>query len=354
MLLCANTTVEPIIPRSLEIEFCGPEVSPALLREAEALVDSPFACLAHVRAFHPEIIPQLRHAVVRSGGQLFGILSFHARRDCLVVVNRLLRWPDEVLDVCAAAMLAEHPRMRSVSFNDLYSRGAGSSPIGRRPLTWPTIDCVAVELPPSYPAYFAGFGATTQKNLRYCVRRLEREAPQVAFCVYYREQIDADALAAVVQLNHKRMASKSKTSGIDPQYAAKLLTLSQSHGAACIAANGPTIVAGTLCTQVGNGWTLHVIAHDPRFNHVRLGLLCLLKTVEEAIAAGASRFNFLWGIGEYKLLFGGKVATLHARRYYRHWGGRWVALGDLRDCMLQSWRWRLSSWRRSYRVRTRS
>jgi hypothetical protein len=354
MAFCANGAVERATPRSLSVQFCGPEVSPTLLREAEALVDSPFACLAYVRAFHPEVIPQLRHAVVRSGAQLLGLLSFHARRDALVVVNRLLRWSDEVLDVCAAAMLSEHPRMLSVNFNDLYDQEAGSSPIGPRPLTWRTIDCVVVELPSSYPVYFAGFGATTQKNLRYCARRLKRETPGVEFRIYRREQINADVVAAVVQLNHKRMASKSKTSGIDPLYASKLLTLTQSHGAACIAANGSTIVGGTLCTQVGDGWTLHVIAHDPSFNHVRLGLLCLLKTVEEAIGNGASRFNFLWGMGEYKLLFGGNVATLRARRYYRHFGARLLALDDLRSCVLQSLRWRLSSWRRSYRARVRS
>jgi Acetyltransferase (GNAT) domain len=354
MVSCANTAVERATPLSLAVEFCGPEVSPTLLREAEALVDSPFACLAYVRAFHPEIIPQLRHAVVRSGAQLFGILSFHTRRDALIVVNRLLRWPGEVLDVCAAAMLAEHPRILSVNFNDLYHDEVRSSPISTRPLSWRTIDCVVVELPSSYPVYFAGFGATTQKNLRYCARRLKREAPDVEFRIYHREQINADAVAAMVQLNHKRMAFKNKTSGIDPQYASKLRALAETHGVACIAADGSTIVGGTLCTTVGNGWTLHVIAHDPRFNHVRLGLLCLLKTVEEAIASGASRFNFLWGMSEYKLLFGGKVATLRARRYYRDFGARLLALDDLRNFVFQSLRWQVSSWRRSYRARMRN
>jgi hypothetical protein len=156
-------------------------------------------------------------------------------------------------------------------------------------------------------------------------------------------------VAAVVRLNHLRMSSKGRISGMDEPYISSLTTLSRSHGVACIATEGSTIVAGTLCTQVGNGWTLHVIAHDPRFNHVRLGLLCLLKTVEEAIGSGAVRFNFLWGASDYKVLFGGKVVALRARRYYRHAGSKLLAFDDLRDYAIQVIRRRLSLWRRARR-----
>jgi Acetyltransferase (GNAT) domain len=336
--------------QSLSVEICGSDIPPALLLAAEAVVDTPFACLAYVRAFSPELVPQLRHAVVRNSGQLVGILSFYPRRETLVVVNRLVRLPDEALDASAAAMLAQHPAMRSVAFNDLHNEEARAPAQRLRSLTWRTIDCVVAELPSTYSEYLANFGSTTRKNLRYCARRLEREVPGVNFRICRREKIGADAVAAIVQLNHRRMASKNRTSGIDELYASRLAAVTRSHGVACIATDGPTILAGTLCTQVGNGWTLHVIAHDPRFDHVRLGLLCLLKAVQEAIESGASRFNLLWGVANYKLLFGGKVATLRARRYYRNTGSQLLALGDIRDYAIQLARRQLSLWRRRHRA----
>ncbi len=333
---------------ALAVEICGPEISPALLLAAEALEETPFACLAFARAFRSEIIPQLQHAVIRNGGQLVGVLSFYRRGDVLVVVNRLVRLADEVLEVCAAAMLHENPTAQSIEIDDLYNEGVRLPSARPHSLTWRTIDCVAATLPRSFAEYLANFGSATRKNLRYCARRLEREAPGLKFHIQRREEITAQTVEAIVQLNHRRMAIKSKASGIDKLYTARLAALMRSHGAACVAADGPTIVAGTLCTEVGNGWTLHVIAHEPRFNHVRLGLLCLLKTMEAAINSGARRFNFLWGVGGYKVLFGGRLGTLRARRYYRNVGSRLRAIGDLRDCVAQSARRGLSLWRRRF------
>jgi hypothetical protein len=332
--------------RPLSVQVCGSEIAPELLLAAEAAVDTPFACLAHVRAFRPELIPRLRHAVVRRGRQLLAVFSFYARRRTLVVVNRLIRLSDDILAACAARLLEQNPSMHSVQFDDLYNGEVGSCDTRVRSLAWPTVDCAAVELPRTYPEYLQSFGSTTRKNLRYCARRLERESPHVTFRILRHEELAEPLLRDVVQLNHLRMASKGKASGMDDVYVSRLAALSRSHGVACVATDGLTVVAGTLCTRVGNGWTLHVIAHDPKFNHLRLGLLCLLRTVEEAIGSGAARFNFLWGASDYKLLFGCEVSVLQARRYYRSVRSQLLAFGDLRDCALQSVRRRLSQWRR--------
>jgi len=335
--------------RALSVEIRGPEIAPGLLLTAELTVYTPFECLAYERAFRPEVIPRLSHAVVRSGRRLLGIFSYYPRGKTLVVVNRLIRLPDAFLAACAAEMLRHHPSMRSVQFGDLYN-GTETALDGRiRSYTWATIDCAEAELPRSYAEFLQNFGSSTRKNLRYCGRRLERESPSLAFRIVQGAGFTDDMVAAVVQLNHLRMASKGKASGMDEVYAARLGALCRSHGVGCIAMEGSRIVAGTLCTRVGSGWTLHVIAHDPKFNHVRLGLLCLLKTVEEAIGSGATRFNFLWGASDYKVLFGGKISTLRARRYYRNMNSQLLAFADHRDRAIQTLKRRLSAWRRAHR-----
>lgn len=334
--------------RPLSVEICGPEIAPELLLAAEAVVDTPFACLAYVRAFQPEIVPELRHAVLRMNRRLVGILSFYRRGTALVVVNKLIRLQDPVLADCAAELLARHPFIQSVEFDGLYNEVWSAREARKIPArAWPTIECAVAELPVTYAEYVQGFGSATRKNLRYCARRLERESPGVAFQILRGGEITQSVVAATVQLNHLRMASKGKASGMDELYTSRLAALSRSHGVACVAMDGSTVVAGTLCTQVGSGWTLHVIAHDPKYNHVRLGLLCLLKTIEEGIGCGAQRFNFLWGASDYKVLFGGKISVLQARRYYRNVTSRRLAFCDIRDSAIQSVRRRLSSWRRA-------
>jgi len=340
----ATTRTRESFP-ALSIEIHGPQIAPALLLSAELLVDTPFESLAHVRAFRPEIVAQLRHAVIHSEGRLAAILSFYADGKRLAVVNRLVRLPDAVITACAATMLQKNPTMRSVEFNDLYNIYPGNRTGPMRSLSWSTIDCAEVDLPGSYDDYLQTFGSATRKNLRYCARRLERESPSVKFRILEREEITEEIVEAIVELNHRRMASKGKTSGMDRSYTAHLGALSRSHGVACIAADGAKIVGGTLCTQVGAGWTLHVIAHDPSYNHLRLGLLCLLNSVREAIARGIQRFNFLWGASDYKRLFGARVSPLSARRYYRHFGCQLLQPQDVKDCAVQTLRRGIASWR---------
>jgi Acetyltransferase (GNAT) domain len=334
---------------ALTLDIYGPQIPPGLLSAAESSVDTPFECLAYVRAFRPEVVPSLRHAVVRSGRQIVAIFSFYTSKASLVVVNRLIRLPNDVLAASAAQMLQQYPYARSVEFNDLYTVASDGHSEGIRSLSWPAVDCAEVDLPGSYDEYLQHFGSTTRKNLRYCARRLERESPDIAFRILRGEEIADAVVKEVVDLNHLRMASKGKASGMDESYASRLAVLSRSHGVACIATDGSRIVGGTLCTEVGAGWTLHVIAHDPNYNHVRLGLLCLLESVAEAIRGRARRFNFLWGASDYKLLFGAKIGTLQTRRYYRSLGCQLLALRDIRDCVVQSTRHRISLWRQAHR-----
>lgn len=327
---------------SLSVEIHGADIPAALLHSAEAGVDTPFECLAYIRAFRPELVPLLRHAVVRRGESLLVILSFYENGSRLVVVNRLIRLPDSALAECVQSILEQNPGFSVLEINDLYNGSARCHHDALGSLTWVTGDCAEAGMPGSYEAYLQHFGSTTRKNLRYCARRLERESPHIAFRILQREEITEEIVAAVIGLNHLRMAFKGKHSGMDVTYSHCLAALSQSHGTACVVSDGTKIIAGALCTRVGRGWTLHVIAHDPNYNHVRLGLLCLLRVIAEAIRGGALRFNFLWGASDYKRLFGGEIGVLRARRYYRSARSRWLALHDIRHCLVQFVRRHLS------------
>ena len=318
----------------------GPEIPDAILTAAENSADNPYTCLAVCRAFEPAIAVILRHIVVQSGNRVLGVLSYYERQSTLVIVNRLVEFDAEILERCARTLFAAHPTAHRIVIDGVYDSAARR---GRRRAVpsrdWCAMENMTLSLPASFEQYLSHFGAKTRKNLRYCAKRFQRENPDAEFVVLPRDAIDEDLVNRIIQLNQLRMTTKGHVSGIDTKFATGLLALCRSHGVACIArAPDGKILGGTLCTRVGDGLSLQVIAHDPQFNHVRLGLLCLLKSIETGIAAGARTFHFLWGESEYKALFGAHAAPLLSCRYYRSWLHYWLSFDDWREQITQSTR----------------
>lgn len=327
-----------VLAPGLSIEMYGPEIPGNILAAAERSANNPYSCLAICRAFEPEIAAILRHLVVYSGARLLGILSYYERQSTLVIVNRLIDFNDQVLESCARTLFASHETARRIVVEGVY---ASETRRARHPIVprriWHAIENLILDLPRTFEQYMSQFGSKTRKNLRYCTKRFERENSGAEFSVLTRDAIDKATVDALVELNHLRMESKGRVSGIDTRFATALLALCHSHGVACVARDKEgRILGGTLCTHVGNGVSLQIIAHDPRFNHVRLGLLCLLKSIETGIAAGVTVFHFLWGDSDYKALFGARAAPLMSCRYYRSWAYRMLALDDVRDQVTQT------------------
>jgi hypothetical protein len=321
----------------VSIEVYGPEIPRAILAAAEDSADNPYTCLAVYRAFEPATAATLRHLVVYSGDRVLGILSYYERRFTLVIVNRLVEFDEESLERCARTLFRAHPAARRIAIDGVYDSAARRGrPRAVPSRAWRAMENLTLALPTSFEQYLSHFGAKTRKNLRYCGKRFQRENPGAELVILTRDAIDEAVVNDIVRLNHLRMTTKGRVSGIDPQFAAALLALSRSHGVACIARAGDgKILGGTLCTRVGNGLSLQVIAHDPQFNHVRLGLLCLLKSIEAGIAGSATVFHFLWGDSEYKALFGAHAVPLLSCRYYRSWPHYLFALDDCREQVMR-------------------
>jgi Acetyltransferase (GNAT) domain len=332
----ASVPREDPAAEGLSIQAYGPEIPATLLAAAERSADNPYSCLAVYRAFEPQSATVLRHLVITSADRVLGILSYHERGSSLFIVNRLLGFNDSILDRCVSLLFATHQAARRIVIEGVYE---GEARLRYRTArrSWCAMENLLLDLPASFEQYMGHFGPKTRKNLRYCAKRFQRENPGAEFAILTRDVIDEATVNSLVGLNHLRMESKGRTSGVDAKFAAALLTLGRSHGIACVARDKDgKILGGTLCTRVGNGLSLQVIAHDPAFNHVRLGLLCLLKSIETGIASGATVFHFLWGDSQYKALFGAHAAPLLSYRYYRSWIHYVFAFRDWRDQIAQT------------------
>jgi hypothetical protein len=328
LLLTRTTPVN--VDSTTSLQIYGPDIPETILSAAERSADNPYSCLAVCRAFEPGVVATLRHIVVNAGKEAPTVLSYRQQRSTLAVVNRLIGLDDGILERCAHELFAAHPAARRIILEGVYdgeTRVRDSGGVHRR--AWRAIENLILPLPPSFDLYMNRFGSKTRKNLRYCAKRFQKENPGAQLTLLSRDEIDVTLVSNIVRLNHLRMRSKGRVPGMDARFADSLFALCKSHGVACVARDSDgRILGGTLCTRVGDGLSLQVIAHDPAFNHVRLGLLCLLKSIEAGIAAGATVFHFLWGESDY--------------RYYRSWLDRLFAVGDYRIQLLQTIKRRVS------------
>jgi hypothetical protein len=74
---------------------------------------------------------------------------------------------------------------------------------------------------------------------------------------------------------------------------------------------------------------MHVIAHDPAYDDLRLGLLCCALTIEDAITRGCHQFHFLWGRYDYKTRLGGEREALSQVFVFRDLSAFLQRPGDL-------------------------
>jgi CelD/BcsL family acetyltransferase involved in cellulose biosynthesis len=113
------------------------------------------------------------------------------------------------------------------------------------------------------------------------------------------------------------MRSKGRNYGMDARAERNLCALMRERGQlAAIEINGQ-MRAGMLCTLAGNELYMHVIAHDPAFDELRLGYLCCVLGIEAAITQRLQRFHFLWGWYDYKTRLGGQRRALEHALLWR-------------------------------------
>ncbi len=76
-----------------------------------------------------------------------------------------------------------------------------------------------------------------------------------------------------------------------------------------------SIAAATLSLLHGGEGYLIVIAHDPQYDWLNLGSVCLWKTIEHVIGLGHTTFHLMWGESFYKEQFGGAREPLYRVSY---------------------------------------
>jgi Acetyltransferase (GNAT) domain len=163
----------------------------------------------------------------------------------------------------------------------------------------------SIELPRSTDQYLRNLGSTTRKHLPYYLRRLKKEwgtdwRAERACGPHIAKQSYLDLLA----LNRLRMDRKKRRSLWTEELAEHRWKFVCETGCIQLILHGDRVVAGTLSFVHDHEAYLVVIAHDPEFDRLNLGNICLWMTIEQLIVQGFSQYHLLWGNSPYKEQFG--------------------------------------------------
>lgn len=267
---------------------------------------SIFCSEPHLR-IHDGLSEQIGAWVSRESGCIQSVLLYERLGSLARLLNEVFSPAPADLARFTDAAFMHHPELDAVL---VHAAAIDGKVPGYWNLAAPVSEDFVLALPTDAGEWMASLSAQTREKLRYHLRRTCRKQPSFTFRTLEAGEIREAQLRTVIDFNRARMEKKGRRFGLGTQEERGLLALMRERGRLHLIEIDGQVRAGLLCTLAGDDIYMHVIAHDPAFDDLRLGLLCCRLAVEDAIARGLRRFHFLWGHYDYKTRLGGRPVVL--------------------------------------------
>lgn len=289
---------------------------PALERRSHSI----FCTEPHLR-IHGALTSDIEAWVLRRDGRITGLWLFRRQGRAARVLNEVASVSVSEVEQFANALFGRYRELDIIELHALHLL-AEPPPGDERPAAHPwqrasVSEDFVLALPATIDDWHANLSSRTREKLRQCLRRAQRSEPSLSFRLWNDADISERQVRAVLQMSRARMRAKGRTYGMDAREERRLCALMRERGQLATIEVDGQLRAGLLCTLAGNDVYMHVIAHDPAFDELRLGYLCCVLCIEAAIAQRMHRFHFLWGWYDYKVRLGGKRVTLEHALLWR-------------------------------------
>lgn len=280
----------------------------------ERLYQSIFCSLPHLRVYQ-SLNPQTQVWIGRrSDGAIMALLVFEIQQCTVRVLNEVCTLPASALGAFAHALFRRQPQLSAIVLHAIH-RLEQALPYPQHQLVFS--EDFVLDLPHTDGDYLASLSRSTREKIRYHLARSRRKQPGLQFRIVRDQSINAADVDAVIQFNRARMASKGRRFGMDSVEQGRLHALLRERGLLGLIEIDQQVCAGLLCSISGTDVFMHVIAHDPQHDDLRLGFLCCYLTIQNAIAEHMTRFHFLWGHYDYKTRLGGREQPLASVVLYK-------------------------------------
>jgi len=165
-------------------------------------------------------------------------------------------------------------------------------------------------------------GAWSSKQLVSTTKRkargLQRDLPDVS--IRFEAAPGRPILDKIASFGRARIEAQGRHYGIDTEELDRLAAVATEVGYGTRVQSGAMILAGDLICIVGDQAYFLTHGFDPGYPRSRLGMICLVNSIENCAARGVRDFNMLWGDLPYKAQLGAERVALQTVVTCRSWG----------------------------------
>lgn len=183
-------------------------------------------------------------------------------------------------------------------------------PRGRETLPWwkgVVLDSPSdwiVNLPSTYSDYLKNLGKTSRKHLTSYFNKLRRELVSQS-SIIEGPDIRQELIAELIELHRRRIQSAGKEFLLTQDEIARRTRLAHKCGVFCGRWSNGHLIGGTLNYFHGSTIYLSLVAHDPQYDDLHCGLVCLLDTIQYLISRGITKYNLHIRYSPFKVRLGG-------------------------------------------------
>jgi hypothetical protein len=280
--------------------------------ELEKIYGNFFSTLEQFR--ETDRIDHAHTYVVFEGEKIATIFLFRIEQNEVRVLNEVIKVRQKEVDLFSNFIFSTYGSVDIILFHAVDTDVTPS----HRP--YQRINCledIVLTLPNTTEQYLNSLGKSTKKTIKGYTHKIERDFPSFQVRTYIREEADEQLIRQIIEFNRARMLSTGKISAFDENAVKHIIHFVHVYGMICVAMIDGKICAGSISYKVGDNYFMHVSAHDPDYDHYRLGVLFRYLTICESIRRGGRECHFLWGRQEFKFSLLGIQRDLHDLVLYR-------------------------------------
>lgn len=242
------------------------------------------------------------------------IILFKRNGNAVTVLNEQITIPRHDLQLFVTYIFENYQSVELVTFPSVRTGIVElSCPIQRFNAT----EDIVAQLPDSPDQYLSSLSKNTRESIRRYQRRIAKDNPEIEYRLYERDYITPAIVHEIVELSKARLKQKKQISNHSDQTTRKLLPLISKYGVALVAEKEGRVCGGIICTLIHDQMYMHIIAHDPVLDHLRLGKICCFLSICDAIKRQCRHYHMLSGEYDYKFQFLGERFDYDRLTLYR-------------------------------------
>ena len=249
--------------------------------------------------------------VARCRGRVTDILLFSCGRRQAVVLNEMIDIAPDSLERFAAYVFAHFPSIDVIRFNAVNTTAAAIGfPVQRHNAK----DTFVIALPATPDEYLAAMGKSTRATLRSRLNNIRKNVPGFAVKFLVGDGIDEETVRHIARLSEQRIDARGVKLRHDVE---RIMALSRECGLVTVLLIDGRMCAGSVNYRIGASLFGEIVAHDPAYDRLGVGGLCLYHTICESIRTGIRKFYLGGGRFVFKERMLGQRIDMDQLQIYR-------------------------------------